>query len=79
MSRILIEDMLVSLYRSARGHHFEVVNLLLSAGENPNAMDSEGNTPLHYLSRASHPEIVKLFLENSASKEIENKNGEIPL
>ena len=46
MSRILIEETLVSLYHSARGHHFEVVNLILSAGANPNAMDSEGNTPL---------------------------------
>ena len=79
MSRILIEETLVSLYRSARGHHFEVVNLLLSAGADPNAIDSEFNTPLHYASRANYSEIVKLFLENSAGKGIENKNGEMPL
>ena len=68
-----------ALHRSAKGHHFEVVNFLLSSGADPNAIDSEGNTPLHCAARSNHPEIVKLFLEYNANKEIKNKNGETPL
>ncbi|KAM3913381.1 ankyrin repeat domain-containing protein 22 [Leptodactylus fuscus] len=53
-----------------------LINLLLAAGVNVNATDSEGNTALHYACKMKSQTIVPILLEAKADPWIANKQGE---
>jgi len=57
----------------ARG---ECVHLLIQAGANVSARDSEGNTPLH---GANEVEVAEELLKAGADVNARNKNGETPI
>ena len=45
-----------ALHHAAKGGHLGCVRLLLSYGANPNAMDGDGYTPLHYVCQIHDPQ-----------------------
>ena len=57
----------------------EMVRLLLSAGADPNIRDNNGNTPVHWASRAGNADIVSYLLLRNSQIDAKNKQGETPL
>lgn len=54
----------------------EIVKLLLANGANVNAIDNDGNTPLHYVRNV---EIAKLLVEAGANINAKNEFGHTSL
>jgi len=52
---------------------------LLADGENPNAQDAAGATPLHWAAQIGNAVIVSLLLENRADVNVRNRQGRTPL
>lgn len=57
----------------------EIVEALLSAGANVDAVDSDNNTALHKACENGNNEIVKILLAHRADVDVENDDGETPL
>ncbi|PVU72509.1 hypothetical protein DDW10_04100 [Sulfolobales archaeon SCGC AB-777_J03] len=55
------------------------VRTALENGANPNAIDSYGSTPLHYVARIGRVEIVKILLEHGANPNAKDNDGRTPL
>jgi hypothetical protein len=53
--------------------HIELIQLLMSAGANPNLRDSEGDTPLHF---CELPEVAELLILNGADPAAVNDQGD---
>ena len=64
---------------AVNGKHKNVAKLLLSAGADINATDSDGKSPLHVAARFGHVEFVQFLIDNGADLEIKNNEGETPL
>ena len=56
-----------------------VVEVLLEAGEDPNAADSGGRTPLHQAALKGRLAIVQLLLDHGANLEARDRGGSRPL
>lgn len=56
-----------------------IVELLLKAGANVDAIDEDGETPLSFAARMGSAEIVKALLNAGANIEAKDNNGETPL
>ena len=63
------------LYASSYGF-YEVSNLLLDYGADPNIPDDWGQTPLMWASYKGHEEIVRLLLESGADPNIKDDDGD---
>ena len=57
----------------------EPVEKLLQNGENVNAQNEQGNTPLHYAVALNNADIAELLLSYGADMNIENAKGWSPL
>ncbi|CAN9508809.1 unnamed protein product [Ophioblennius macclurei] len=56
-----------------------VMEALLKASANVNAVDHQGNTPLHYACRRNNHRVVPLLLRWKAKTNLRNKEGETPV
>ncbi|OCT71388.1 ankyrin repeat domain-containing protein 22 [Xenopus laevis] len=56
-----------------------LIKLLLQSGVSVNAVDSKGNTALHYACRMKSKSVVPLLLDAQADPNIKNKDGESPI
>jgi len=59
-------------------HHFDTIRLLLDAGADPNAVDGDGNAPLHVVARLPKELMdpgVRLLLESGAHLDRVNNSG----
>ena len=56
----------------------EVIDLLLDLGANIKAIDSDGNTCLHYAVKSKSIRAVKKLLVRGAKKNVKNKEGKTP-
>jgi len=56
-----------------------VLNLLLKAGADVNLRDSDGNTALHNAAITARKDLVKLLVDNHASRTMRNREGKTPL
>jgi len=69
---------LIHMACKANTHHFDIIRLLLDAGADPNAVDEDGNTPLHVVARLPQELMdpaVRLLLESGAHLDRVNKFG----
>ena len=60
---------------ACRCGHFEIINLLLEHGADPNAKIGEENMILFNNSLEKHLQIARLLIENNASLNMQNGNG----
>ena len=67
------------LIDSIKQNNLAEVQKLLAKGENVNAANEQGNTPLHYAVALDNPEIVKALLAKGANLRAENDKGWTPL
>ncbi|MET0794270.1 MAG: ankyrin repeat domain-containing protein [Polyangiaceae bacterium] len=56
-----------------------MVELLIQAGANPNALDNSGVAPLHRAVRTRSASAVRALLSNGAQVRLKNKSGSTPL
>jgi len=57
----------------------EMVRTLLAAGADPNTLDGEGNTPLHWAARAGDKNVGEVLLLRNCPLDSQNKRGETAL
>ncbi|KAK3725015.1 hypothetical protein QZH41_017479, partial [Actinostola sp. cb2023] len=63
----------IDLHQACKDDMIEVVQVLVSDGScNLNALDSLGNSPLHYAAKHDHGEIAKLLLDFGAHPNLNN-------
>jgi len=72
------------VHRAVQRASPSVLKALLDCGANPNAIDSEWNTPLHYAVMKTdcdelRPEMVGLLIAKGANRDIRNKAGKTAL
>ncbi len=67
------------LIDSIKQNNLAEVQKLLAKGENVNAANEQGNTPLHYAVALDNPEIVKVLLAKGANLRAKNDKGWTPL
>jgi ankyrin repeat protein len=73
-----------SLHVAAQDCYFDIAELLLEYGADPNILDDNGNTPLHFAANGSsfpyeRGRVIKALLSHGADANKRNKNDEIPL
>lgn len=73
------EDGLTALMRAVDRNNGEVVEVLIAAGADLNAVDGEGQTALHYAAYCDHTELAGLLVTFGADLEVEDKDGFKPL
>ncbi|CAN5422561.1 hypothetical protein BH10PSE19_BH10PSE19_00290 [soil metagenome] len=67
------------LHQAAYGGHVSVMEQLLSAGDNPNAPDEKGNTPLIIAAGRGHVGAVERLLKTKADTTLKNTRGQTAL
>jgi ankyrin repeat protein len=55
--------------------YIECARMLISAGGNIDAIDSDGNTPCHFASQNGHENLLKLLLHKDPDLGVENNIG----
>jgi len=66
------------LHIAARRGDLRTVELLVGAGMDVNKTGDMELTPLHYAYQSENPEVIKLLLNNGASKELQDGFGKLP-
>ena len=66
-------------YACKNGNDDEQLRSLLETGENIEALNGKGNTPLHEAARNGQDKAVHTLLSHGANKEAKNGNGDTPL
>uniref|UniRef100_A0A672JD93 Ankyrin repeat domain-containing protein 22-like n=1 Tax=Salarias fasciatus TaxID=181472 RepID=A0A672JD93_SALFA len=56
-----------------------LMEVLLNASANVNAVDKQGNTPLHYACQRKKHRLVPVLLRFKAKTSLKNKDGETPM
>lgn len=57
----------------------EIAKVLLTTGAQPNQVDSEGNTPLHWAARSGDVAVARALLYGNAKLDAINNRGETPM
>jgi len=78
LARVADNRAMTALHWSADRGHTEIAKLLLSAGADVNAKDSNSETPLHLAILAGETELAALLIERGADRDIQNNDGETP-
>lgn len=72
------EDGLTALMRAADRGATEAVRALLAAGADVHAMESEGQTALHYAVLCDFPEIAGLLVSAGSDMHVQDRDGQSP-
>ncbi|KAL5457309.1 hypothetical protein EMCRGX_G034557, partial [Ephydatia muelleri] len=76
---ILNSDGRTSLHASAISNQCEIMDYLISCGNDLNAVDNNGDTALHLAVTNRHIEATKVLLSHGADDTILNKQSDAPL
>lgn len=57
----------------------EVIDYLITKGASPDALQDDGNTPLHIAATFNSEKAVEALIKNGADKDAANKRGQTPL
>jgi len=68
-----------TLFTGAKRGDVDMIVAARAAGMDVNAVDSLGNTPLHYAAAAGHSQAVVSLLATGALPDIQNQAGDTPL
>ena len=68
-----------TLHQSALLGHKKTIESLIASGEDVNAKDKDGHTPLHYAARDGRKEIAEILITMGAHLNAKGKNSETPL
>ena len=63
------------LQSAVAGCHYEIVDLLLAAGADPNIQDKNGFTPLHVAAQCGDVRIARALIFGGANLEVTSKDG----
>ena len=66
-----------ALHHACHGGHLEIVDILLEAGANINAVCLSGGTPLNRAIESSRVELVQYLLEKGIKLHTENRKGQL--
>ena len=61
------------------GEYVKIADYLINAGLNPDALDKEGNAPIHYALSFSYFEMAQMLIEKGADIHQKDANGYSPL
>lgn len=67
------------LQSAVAGCHYEITNLLLRAGADPNVRDRSGYTPIHLAAQCGDVRIARLLIFGGANLEAASEEGKQPL
>ncbi len=79
ISKGMNPDDLPSALEVAQSGNAEILRLILDAGMNENAVDSDGSTPLHRAAERGFDKCVKVLLEAGADEDAADDLGKTPL
>ena len=68
-----------TLFEAVYRDDLEGMKDLLAEGADVNAMDKDGNTPLHIVTHSGHKEMIKLLISNGAHVNAKDEGGWTPL
>lgn len=77
-STVAIEEN-ITLHQAILKKDLNKVRTLIARGDDIQAVDNDGATPLHYAAYLAHAQIAKLLLQNGAHVDAKNVKGETPL
>jgi len=63
------------LQSAVAGCHYEIVDLLLAAGADPNIQDKNGYTPLHVAAQCGDARVARALIFGGANLEVTSKDG----
>ncbi len=69
----------ITLHKAIIQEDAAKVRALITRGDNIQAVDNDGATPLHYAAYIAHTEIAEILLENGALVDAKNAKGQTPL
>ena len=67
------------LQSAVAGCHYEIVDLLLAAGAEPNIQDKSGYTPIHVAAQCGDVKIARALIFGGANLEVTSKDSAQPL
>lgn len=79
MKQFIKNIMTNALQKSVANNYILFTKLFLSLGGNPDALNEEGQAPLHLAVAKSNSSLVSLLLEKGADPDIRNKEDQTPL
>lgn len=73
------QDRLTPLMRAVDRNHIDIVDILIAAGADVNAVDEEGQTALHYAVYCDHIDLCGILIGYGASVDIADKEDVKPI
>ena len=75
----LLKKLKIPVVKTARKGDVEAIKVLLDKGANLEAVNENGQTPLHCAAREGHKKAIKVLLDKGANLEAVNEYGQTPL
>ena len=68
-----------NIWEAVAANDTDTIVMLIALGQNVNAKDDDGSTPLHYAAAKSNKEVNELLIVEGADVNAKDEDGETPL
>jgi len=68
-----------NIWEAVAANDTDTIVMLIALGQNVNAKDDDGSTPLHYAAAKSNKEVTELLIVEGADVNAKDEDGETPL